>query len=229
MDRNGATAARASRSCARSAAPSASAWSPTSIPTATRSARWWRCTASSPRWARTRSCSWPPTSSRCPTSTGSSTCRGSRRSRRPISPQRTIIYLDCGNIDRNPLGDRQGRRRPHPQHRPPPRQHALRHGRPRGPGVVVHDRDRLGPDARAGGRARPGARRGAVRRPGHRHRPVHVREHRPARARDGRRADRGRRRHARDLPPALRGHALRQARAARPGAGARASATTAAR
>ena len=35
-------------------------------------------------------------------------------------------------------------------------------------------------------------RRGALRRPGHRHRPLHVREHRPARARDGGRADRRR-------------------------------------
>ena len=37
-------------------------------------------------------------------------------------------------------------------------------------------------------------RRGAVRRPDHRHRPLHVREHRPPRAPDGRRADRRRRR-----------------------------------
>ena len=39
-----------------------------------------------------------------------------------------------------------------------------------------------------------GDRRGALRRPGHRHGPLHVREHRPAGARDGGRADRRRRR-----------------------------------
>ena len=46
--------------------------------------------------------------------------------------ERTIVFLDCGNIDRNPA--RRSSRRdeaPHPQHRPPPRQHALRHGQPR--------------------------------------------------------------------------------------------------
>ena len=41
--------------------------------------------------------------------------------------ERTIVFLDCGNIDRNPVGRVQARRRAHPQHRPPPRQHALRH------------------------------------------------------------------------------------------------------
>ena len=59
-------------------------------------------------------------------------------------------------------------------------------------------------------------RRGAVRRADHRHRAVHVREHRSARARDGRRADRGRRRRPRDLPARVRGRPVRQARAARP-------------
>ena len=45
-------------------------------------------------------------------------------------------------------------------------------------------------DARRGAHA--GDRRGALRRPGHRHGPLHVREHRAARARDGRRAARRR-------------------------------------
>ena len=40
-------------------------------------------------------------------------------------------------------------RRAHPQHRPPPRQHALRHGQPRGARRLVHGRDRLGPGAGA--------------------------------------------------------------------------------
>ena len=38
-----------------------------------------------------------------------------------------------------------------PQHRPPPRQHALRHRRPRGAGRVLHRRGDLGPDARRSG------------------------------------------------------------------------------
>ena len=44
--------------------------------------------------------------------------------------ERTIVFLDCGNIDRNPADVL--RRRDdgaHRQHRPPPRQHALRHRR----------------------------------------------------------------------------------------------------
>ncbi len=46
-----------------------------------------------------------------------------------------------------PAGGRQARGRAHPQPRPPPRQHALRHGQPRRRGRLVHGRDRLGPDA----------------------------------------------------------------------------------
>ena len=76
------------------------------------------------------------------------------------------------------------------QHRPPPRQHALRDDQPRRPARVVHGRDGVGPDARARRADHEGDRRGAVRRPGHRHGPLHVREHRPARARDGGRAAR---------------------------------------
>ena len=36
---------------------------------------------------------------------------------------RTIVFLDCGNIDRNPF-DACATAPPHPQHRPPSRQHA---------------------------------------------------------------------------------------------------------
>ena len=65
-------------------------------------------------------------------------------------------------------------------------------------GRVVHGGDRLGPRCAAlGVELDRDDRRGALRRPGHRHRPLHVREHRPARARDGGRADRRRRRRAR--------------------------------
>ena len=44
--------------------------------------------------------------------------------------ERTVIFLDCGNIDRNPA-DGLKHAGADPQHRPPPRQHALRHARPR--------------------------------------------------------------------------------------------------
>ena len=128
--------------------------------------------------------------------------------------ERTIVFLDCGNIDRNPADVAQARGRAHPQRRPPPRQHALRDGQPRRARGVVHGRDDLGPDARPRRRADAADRGGALRRPGHRHRQVHVREHRAARAPDGGRADRGRRRRARDLPAPLRGRAAGQARAA---------------
>ena len=135
--------------------------------------------------------------------------------------ERTIIFLDCGNIDRNPV-------------------EAFR--RPGGLTLNIdhhHDNTRFGgvnlvvPDAsctaeivwdlgRALGVAAHGAdRRGAVRRPRHRHRPVHVREHRPARARDGGGPDRGRHRPHGDLPARVRGLARAQAAAARAGAVAR--------
>ena len=86
------------------------------------------------------------------------------------------------------------RRRDDHQHRPPPRQHALRHGQPRRRGGLVHRRARLGADARAGGRAHGADRGGALRRSRDRHRPLLLREHHAARPPDGRRADRGRRR-----------------------------------
>ena len=108
-----------------------------------------------------------------------------------------------------------------PQHRPPPRQHALRDDQPRRRQRLVHGRDGVGPDAGARRRAHAGDRRGALRRPRHRHRPLHVREHRAARARDGRRAARRRGGRPRHLPAALRGHAAGQARAARARADAR--------
>ena len=107
------------------------------------------------------------------------------------SRRRTAIFLDCGNLDRNPLAGA-ARRRAAAEHRPPPRQHALRHGQPRRRGGLLHRRDRLGPDAGPRRRADAADRRGALRRAGHRHRPLLLREHDAARAPDGRRADRRR-------------------------------------
>ena len=57
-----------------------------------------------------------------------------------------------------------GRRPAHPEHRPPPRQHPLRHGQPGGPGRLVHRRDRLGPGQGARRRDHPADRRRALRR-----------------------------------------------------------------
>ena len=111
--------------------------------------------------------------------------------RRPTDvDERTIVFLDCGNIDRNPADvlKRDGAHILNIDHH--------------------HDNTRFGTvnhvvpeasctaeivwDLMRGARRRADAddRRGALRRPGHRHRQVHVREHRHARARDGRRADR---------------------------------------
>ena len=133
--------------------------------------------------------------------------------------ERTVIFLDCGNIDRNPLEVVKRAGDAHHQHRPPPRQHPLRHDRPRRRRRLVHRGDRVGPHARPRRRADARGGRGALRRPRDRHRQVHVREHRRARAPHGGRAHRGRRRRARHLPAPVRGHALREARAARPRAG----------
>ena len=83
-------------------APSASCSPRTRTPTATRSARWPACSSCSPRSARTPSPTWRRASSRCPTSTASSRSRTSSPSRPPTSSERTIVFLDCGNIDRNP-------------------------------------------------------------------------------------------------------------------------------
>ena len=70
--------------------------------------------------------------------------------------ERVLVFLDCGNIDRTQRGRAQARGPPDPQHRPPPRQHALRDGQPRRRQRLVHGGDGVGPDA--------GARRGARRR-----------------------------------------------------------------
>ena len=55
--------------------------------------------------------------------------------------ERTIVFLDCGNIDRMPVSFLRPRRRAHREHRPPPRQHPLRHREPgRGRRVVARPR-----------------------------------------------------------------------------------------
>ena len=140
--------------------------------------------------------------------------------------ERTVVFLDCGNIDRNPL-EVVKRDDAHilnvDHHHDNTRFGTVNHVVEEASctAEIVWDLMRaLGVDADARDRRR------AVRRPGHRHRQVHVREHRHARARDGRRADRGRRRRPRDLPAPLRGHAVRQARAARPRRSRASSATT---
>ena len=69
------------------------------------------------------------------------------------------------------------RRDAHRQHRPPSRQHPLRHRQPGRPARLLHGRDRVGSDGRPRRRADAHDRRGAVRRPDHRHGPLHVREH----------------------------------------------------
>ena len=124
---------------------------------------------------------------------------------------RTVVFLDCGNIDRMPvdfLSD--GRQLPH-QHRPPPRQHALRRRQPGRNRRFLDGRDRLRPRDRARGRDHAGDRLGALRRPDHRHGQVHVREHQRPHAPHRRRADRRRRRRRRDLPPPLRARPDREA------------------
>ena len=133
--------------------------------------------------------------------------------------ERTVIFLDCGNIDRNPLEvvKRAGTHiinidHHHDNTRFGTIDHVV-------VGRLVHRGDRVGPHGRPRRRADARGGRGALRRARDRHGQVHVREHRRARAPHGGRAHRGRRRRARHLPAPVRGHALRQARAARPRAG----------
>ena len=115
---------------------------------------------------------------------------------------RTAIFLDCGNLDRNPLA-------------------ALREAEPllnidhhhdnTRFGTVNHVVDEASCTAEIVWDLMPGLgvgadaddRRGALRRPRHRHRPLLVREHDAARAPDGRAADRGGRRCRGALPPNL--------------------------
>ena len=128
--------------------------------------------------------------------------------------ERTVVFLDCGNIDRMPVDflQRDGVHIVNVDHH---------HDNTRFGTVnlvdsqrVVHGRDRLG--ARKGARRRDhaGDRRRALRRARHRHRQVHVHEHLAALAPDGGGADGGRRRHTRDLPPPVRAAAVRAAAAA---------------
>ena len=128
--------------------------------------------------------------------------------------QRTVVFLDCGNIDRNSASVlQQGRHLLNIDHH--------------------HDNTRFGtldhvvPDASCtaeivwdlmhglGVRPTRGGGAGAVCGADHRHGAVHVREHRSARARDGGRADRSRRGRAGRLPATVRGDARGEARTAR--------------
>ena len=86
-----------------------------------------------------------------------------QRAARRTSRERTVVFLDCGNIDRNPAG-RAARRR-HllniDHHHDNTHFGTLNHVVPE---RLLHGRDRVGPDARAGVRADAGDRRGPVRR-----------------------------------------------------------------
>ena len=56
---------------------------------------------------------------------------------------RTVIFLDCGNIDRMPVDFLSDGRQLHDQHRPPPRQHPLRRRQPGRGRRLLHGGDRL--------------------------------------------------------------------------------------
>ena len=128
---------------------------------------------------------------------------------------RTVVFLDCGNIDRMPVDFLTAGEQLRDQHRPPPRQHPLRRPQPGRHRGLLHGRDRLRAGDPARGRDHAGDRLGPLRRPGHRHRQVHVREHQRPHPPDRRRADRSRGRRRRHLPPPLRARADREAAAGR--------------
>ena len=58
---------------------------------------------------------------------------------------RTVVFLDCGNIDRMPVPFLTKRRQHRHQHRPPPRQHPLRRRQPGRHRRFMHRRDRPRP------------------------------------------------------------------------------------
>ena len=159
-------------------APATGSSSPrTRTPTATRSGRCSRCTSRSSSSARTASwCSsgaapLPAEYAFLDLGGARASARGARRRRR-ADPRRGRLCAGDAAHRRSPArGD--GRR----QHRPPPRQHALRDGQPGRRRGVVDGRGARGRLRRARGRADAGDRRGALRRARHRHRPLPVLEH----------------------------------------------------
>ena len=118
--------------------------------------------------------------------------------------ERTVVFLDCGNIDRNSASVlRDGRHLLNiDHHHDNTRFGTLNHVVPEASCTAEIVWDLMGG---LGERAHAGDRGGALRRPDHRHRALHVREHRCARAHDGSRPDRGRRGRARGLQAPVRG------------------------
>ena len=131
------------------------------------------------------------TSSRCPTSTASSCSPSSSPSCPTTSSDRTVVFLDCGNIDRNPADALKHAARilNLDHHHDNTRFGTVNHVVPEASCTAEVIWDLLRRPRRG---AHPADGRGAVRRAGHGHRPVHVREHGQPRARDGGRADRRR-------------------------------------
>ncbi len=206
----------ARRRCStRCAAASASSCSPTSTPTATRSARSSACTGVLTALGKDSTMFVCADEFPLPYEYRWFDLSGVVSTVPADIEERTIVFLDCGNIDRNPV-------------------EAFR-----SPAATIlnidhhHDNTRFGTvnlvveDASCtaeivwdlmrdlGVTATPEIARGAVRRPDHRHRPVHVREHRAGSAPHGGRPDRGRRRRRRRLPARVRGLARAEAAAVR--------------
>ena len=128
---------------------------------------------------------------------------------------RTVVFLDCGNIDRMPVdfltaGGNDVINIDHHHDN-------TRFGDFNLVDVerLLHGRDRLRPRGPARRPDHPRDGLGALRRPDHRHRQIHVREHRRPHPPGRGRADRRRRRHRRHLPPPLRARADREAAAGR--------------
>ena len=137
-----------------------------------------RCTVCSPRSARTRRCSSRRATCRSRASTAAPRSSTRFRPHPADIGERTVVMLDCGNIDRNPARGAAARSAP-TEHRPPPRQHLfgtlnswsrrasctaeivwdLMHGLAVAPTAAIAEALYVGLD--------------------NRHGPLHVREHRP--------------------------------------------------
>ena len=142
-----------------------------------------------------------------------------RRSLPDDAAERVLLALDCANESRlgpDPGGAR--KRAARRQRRPPPRQLALRRHQRRRRGRVLDRRDRARPPEPPRRRAHAGHGRGALYRARDRHGPVPVHEHDSQGPSPRRRARRGGRRRAQDLPGRLRERPVREAEAPRPSA-----------
>ena len=115
---------------------------PTRAPTATRSARCWRCTSALTQLGKDSVMFLDAKEFPLPVEYRFLPLEEVFHEPPADVVDRTLVFLDCGNIDRMPVEFLQRDGAPHPEHRPPPRQHPLRHRQRRRHRGLLHGRDR---------------------------------------------------------------------------------------